>query len=274
MANCASTLSSSSASTLIKPSVHSFKRPKDEHRGVSEGRKANGNSTTFSWKRSSWALHTELLKSFTGHQTPSELTLPWLVALPWSLSLWFRPPATPSGAQSSGLQQFLPCRDTVLCPGPHIRSLFQHPPFSPPRSNDTAPTRLLRASPATSQLEPGSGRSADNTGMRGRSATGTAAACRRTDLGLLPTAVGWHRKGGWYLATSDSCLRTPALDQPGCFILPHSTAAAATLLYGSHGRRRKGAVRRAVAQAGPGTVRVFGHFSVSSSWNSAVCLFV
>lgn len=51
---------------------------------------------------SSWVLHTELLKSFTRHPTPFELTRPWLVALPWSLSLWFRPPATPSGAQSSG----------------------------------------------------------------------------------------------------------------------------------------------------------------------------
>ena len=99
--------------------------------------------------------------------------------------------------------------------------------------------------------------------MQTRSATGTAAAHRRTDLGLLPTAVGWHRKGGWYLAIRDRCLRMSALDQrpsPGAFILPHSTAAAATLLYGSHSRR-KGAVRRAVAHAGPGTVLVFCHFS-------------
>lgn len=172
---------------------------------------------------SSWVLHTELLKSFTRHPTPLELTRPWLVALPWSLSLWFRPPATPSGAQSSGAAAVPP----LPSPGPHIRSLSLHSPFSPPRSNDTAPTRLPQASPATSQLEPGSGRSADSIGMRGRSATGTAAACRRTDLGLLPTAVGWHRKGGWYLATSDRCPRSPALDLPGCLRL--------TSLYSSSG---------------------------------------
>lgn len=220
-----------------------------------------------------WPLHTELLKSFTRHPTPSELAPPWLVAPPWSPCPWFTPPATPSGVQSSRLQQFLPCRGIVRCPGPHIRSLSPHPPLSPPRSNHTTPIRLPRASPSTSKLEAGSGRSADSIGMRGRCATGMAAACRRTDLGLLPTAVGWHRKGGWYLATSDRCLRTPASDQrpsPGAFILPHSTAAAATLLYGSHSRR-KGVVRRAVAHAGPGPSAPSAT-SVSNSWNSAVCL--
>lgn len=36
--------------------------------------------------------------------------------------------------------------------------------------------------------------------------------------------------------------------------IPHSTAAAEASLYGSHGSRRKGAVKRAAAHAGPDSV--------------------
>lgn len=78
---------------------------------------------------------------------------------------------------------------------------------------------------------------------------------------------------GWLVPGDPRQVPEDALNQqpsPGAFILPHSSAAAATLLYGSHSRR-KGVVRRAVAHAGPGP-SASSATSLSKFLESAVCL--
>lgn len=173
MANCASTLSPSSASTVIKPSVHSLKRPKDEHRGVSEGRKANGNSTTFSWKRqqlgpahrTSQVLHAA---SNSFRADPSLASRPAVVAFPvvQASSHSFR--CTEQRGCSSSSPAEAPCRARVLTsdrcpcilrshhpdqttpPRPGFHTRPQQPPSSNPGQEDQR-----TASACGEDLQPG-----------------------------------------------------------------------------------------------------------------------